>query len=516
MLRPMIHVRFRRVPCSSRSPISSLPIYRSSIKTAFSSDEGRLPFFGRSSMPRALHVQSSRGRSRFGTKEAPSDRYNYTKPASPLSTAEWPEPTYSKLVSGYQVYHHPDSFKLDYGQSLPSFDLAYEVWGELSEKKDNVILLHTGLSASSHAKSHEENRNPGWWEKFIGHGSSYPIDLDRHFVICTNVLGSCYGSTGPHSINPLTGNRYGTEFPIVSIFDMVRAQFKLLNYLGIERLYASVGSSMGGMQSIVAAWLEPERVGKVVSISGCGRSGPSSIAIRYAQRSVLMADPNWNNGFYYDSAPPHVGMKLARQIATITYRSGPEWEQRFGRRRRSVHAHNSLSPPTLSPDFLIETYLDHQGEQFCLKYDANSLLYVSKAMDLFDMTVEGLNELERYRTEAPSSDEPSFSGQPERDEAGRVSSLSSAGDHEIVTSLAHTFKRFQSTQEFLILGVQTDILFPITLQRELAEAIRTSSSDLPPHQAPAVTYFELNSPFGHDTFLIDLNGVGGAIRGFLS
>ncbi|KAI9613282.1 hypothetical protein KEM48_003832 [Puccinia striiformis f. sp. tritici PST-130] len=423
MLRPMIHVRFRRVPCSSRSPISSLPIYRSSIKTAFSSDEGRLPFFGRSSMPRALHVQSSRGRSRFGTKEAPSDRYNYTKPASPLSTAEWPEPTYSKLVSGYQ----------------------------------------------SRQESRREQES-GWWEKFIGHGSSYPIDLDRHFVICTNVLGSCYGSTGPHSINPLTGNRYGTEFPIVSIFDMVRAQFKLLNYLGIERLYASVGSSMGGMQSIVAAWLEPERVGKVVSISGCGRSGPSSIAIRYAQRS----DHNDNAGWFHQStsldgrseleqrlllrlSSSPCGHEIGSSIATITYRSGPEWEQRFGRRRRSVHAHNSLSPPTLSPDFLIETYLDHQGEQFCLKYDANSLLYVSKAMDLFDMTVEGLNELERYRTEAPSSDEPSFSGQPE----------------------PHTFKRFQSTQEFLILGVQTDILFPITLQRELAEAIRTSSSDLP-------------------------------------
>ncbi|KAI9627145.1 hypothetical protein H4Q26_017534 [Puccinia striiformis f. sp. tritici PST-130] len=387
-------------------------------------------------------------------KGSPSDRYNYTKPASPLSTAEWPEPTYSKLVSGYQVYHHPDSFKLDYGQSLPSFDLAYEVWGELSEKKDNVILLHTGLSASSHAKSHEENRNPGWWEKFIGHGSSYPIDLDRHFVICTNVLGSCYGSTGPHSINPLTGNRYGTEFPIVSIFDMY-----------------------GGMQSIVAAWLEPERVGKVVSISGCGRSGPSSIAIRYAQRSVLMADPNWNNGFYYDSAPPHVGMKLARQIATITYRSGPEWEQRFGRRRRSVHAHNSLSPPTLSPDFLIETYLDHQGEQFCLKYDANSLLYVSTKLQKGDGSFRydcgGLNELERYRTEAPSSDEPSFSGQPERDEAGRVSSLSSAGDHEIVTSLAHTFKRFQSTQEFLIPRRPNRYPIPDHSAERVGRAIRT-------------------------------------------
>ncbi|PLW56056.1 hypothetical protein PCANC_03943 [Puccinia coronata f. sp. avenae] len=440
-------------------------------------------------------------------------RYYSTQPSP-----EGPEPTYSKLVSGYQVYHHPAPFKLDYGQHLPSFDLAYEVWGKLSDRKDNVILLHTGLSASSHAKSHPENQNSGWWEKFIGHGP-YPIDLDRYFVICTNVLGSCYGSTGPHSINPLTGHRYATDFPIVSIFDMVRAQFKLLDHLGIHRLYASIGSSMGGMQSIAAAWLQPERVGKVVSVSGCGRSAPSSIAMRYAQRSVLMADPNWNNGSYYDSAPPHVGMKLARQIATITYRSGPEWEQRFGRRRRmdmDPHPSTPPSPPTLSPDFLIESYLDYQGEQFCLKYDANSLLYVSKAMDLFDMTVEGLNELKQYRTGACRADQRSSHSQPKPDQAGRVTTLSSAGDHKIVTSLARTFQRFRSTQQFLILGVQTDILFPIALQRELAEAIRSSSSDRPPNHSPAVTYFELHSPFGHDTFLIDLHGVGGAIRGFLS
>ncbi|KAA1078112.1 hypothetical protein PGT21_028787 [Puccinia graminis f. sp. tritici] len=507
---------FRRLP----SPALSLPVSRPSTPSFFESNNSRLYVPGRSPIRRAIHVQSTAKRFQLDAKDSPVTVYrSYSKHPSPRAP-DGPEPTYSKLVSGYQIYHHSTPFKLDYGHSLPSFDLAYEVWGKLSDDKDNVILLHTGLSASSHAKSHQENRNPGWWEKFIGHGPSYPIDLDRYFVICTNVLGSCYGSTGPHSTNPLTGRRYATDFPIVSIFDMVRAQFKLLDHLGIDRLYASLGSSMGGMQSIAAAWLEPSRVGKVVSISGCGRSGPSSIAIRYAQRSVLMADPNWNGGFYYDSAPPHVGMKLARQIATITYRSGPEWEQRFGRSRRSVlnqHGQTSLSPPTLSPDFLIETYLDHQGEQFCLKYDANSLLYVSKAMDLFDMTVEGLDELERYQTGAVNSpEESSFPNQPGRDQAGRVTSLSSAGDHKIVASLARTFQRFRSTQEFLILGVQTDVLFPITLQREMAEAIRSSSSNLPPHQAPAVTYFELHSPFGHDTFLIDLNGVGGAIRGFLS
>lgn len=194
-----------------------------------------------------------------------------------------PEPAYSKIVSGYKVYHHSTPLELDYGGVLPQFDIAYETWGELNEKRDNVILLHTGLSASSHAHSTPENPSEGWWEKFIGPNKA--IDTNRFFVICTNVLGGCYGSTGPSAVDPSDGKPYATRFPILSIFDMVRAQFLLLDSLGIEKLYASVGSSMGGMQSVAAAHLEPDRVGKVVSISGSARSSPSSIALRYAQRS---------------------------------------------------------------------------------------------------------------------------------------------------------------------------------------------------------------------------------------
>jgi homoserine O-acetyltransferase len=222
-----------------------------------------------------------------------------------------PEPAYSKIVSGYKTYHHSTPLELDYGGQLPQFDIAYETWGELNDAKDNVILIHTGLSASSHAHSTPENPSEGWWEKFIGPGKA--IDTDRFFVICTNVLGGCYGSTGPSSPDPSDGKPYATRFPILSIFDMIRAQFLLLDSLGVNKLYASVGSSMGGMQSVAAAHLYPERVHKVVSISGSARSSPSSIALRYAQRSVLMADPNWNRGFYYDGVPPHTGMKLARR-----------------------------------------------------------------------------------------------------------------------------------------------------------------------------------------------------------
>lgn len=195
-----------------------------------------------------------------------------------------PEPAYSwPTPQEYKTYRHSTPFGLAYGGSLPSFDIAYETWGTLSPSRDNVILLHTGLSASSHAASNELHPTEGWWEKFIGPGKA--LDTNQFFVICTNVLGGCYGSTGPSSINPATRTHYGTDFPILSILDMVRAQFILLDYLGIEKLYASVGSSMGGMQSLAAGWLHPDRVGKIVSISGTARTTPGSIAMRFAQRS---------------------------------------------------------------------------------------------------------------------------------------------------------------------------------------------------------------------------------------
>ena len=214
-------------------------------------------------------------------------------PSSSASSTSGPEPPYARpSPKSCKIYHHSEPLELVYSGSLPSFDIAYETWGTLSPKKDNVILLHTGLSASSHAASTEVNPSEGWWEKFIGPGRA--LDTDQFYVICTNVIGGCYGSTGPSSFRPATSTpdgttqeneRYGTNFPVLSIFDMVQAQFKLLDGLGIKEIYASVGSSMGAMQSLAAGWLFPERVGKVVSISGTARSSPSAIAMRFAQRS---------------------------------------------------------------------------------------------------------------------------------------------------------------------------------------------------------------------------------------
>jgi homoserine O-acetyltransferase len=211
---------------------------------------------------------------------------------STYSAESGPEPPYARpSPASYKTYHHPAPLALTYGSHLPSFDIAYETWGTLNPAKDNAILLHTGLSASSHAASTKLNPADGWWEKFIGPGKA--IDTDQFYIICTNVLGGCYGSTGPSSLDPTSSSsihdatRYGTNFPIVSIFDMVAAQFHLLDHMGIDRLYASVGCSMGAMQSLTAGWLRPERVGKVVSISGSARSSPGSIAMRYAQRSGM-------------------------------------------------------------------------------------------------------------------------------------------------------------------------------------------------------------------------------------
>ncbi|KAF5092752.1 hypothetical protein D0Z03_002706 [Geotrichum reessii] len=427
-----------------------------------------------------------------------------------------PEPAYSYVQSGFELYKsavEAGPLFLDNGGVLHEFDLAYETWGTLNTDKSNAILIHTGLSASSHAKSHPKNTKPGWWEKFIGPGLS--IDTNKYFVVCTNVIGGCYGSTGPSSIDPFDGGRYATRFPIVTINDMVRAQHRLIHtHLGIKKLYASVGASMGGMQSLAFATQFPESVRKVVSISGCARSHPYSIAMRHTQRQVLMADPNWKRGFYYDGVPPHVGMKLAREIATITYRSGPEWEERFGRDRA-----DPSKTPALCPDFLIETYLDHAGEKFCLEYDPNSLLYVSKAMDLFDLGVA--NRLLAVQHMAKAIDKYNNSTNARESDSALTCSLPTTPYKEMPRASITEFSkqdlvdgmRPMANHEVLVLGVDSDILFPSWQQREIADMLRAGSNN-----PNAIEYVELGqdiSLFGHDTFLLDVDHVGGPMKRFL-
>ncbi|KAH6630555.1 homoserine O-acetyltransferase-like protein [Chaetomium sp. MPI-SDFR-AT-0129] len=454
--------------------------------------------------------------------------------ASARSDKSGPEPSYT--VGATQTYHsRGEPLLLDHGGQLHEFDIAYETWGTMNADRSNVILLHTGLSASSHAHSTAENPQPGWWEKFIGPGLA--LDTDKYFVICTNVIGGCYGSTGPSSIDPLDGQRYATRFPILTIQDMVRAQFRLLDHLRVDKLYASVGSSMGGMQSLAAGVEFPERVGRIVSISACARSHPYSIAMRFVQRRAILNDPNWNRGFYYGRVPPHVGMKLAREIATITYRSGPEWEQRFGRRRA-----DGSKPPALCPDFLVETYLDHAGEKFCLTYDPNSLIYVSKAMDLFDLGHANQQATATRRAErlAAASSSPSpipgdgatcsltLPDKPyeEKPDTTGTSPIQSALSNKSPSGSQPQSSNPQTPQPpadlvagletlrnhpVLVLGVASDILFPAWQQREVAEALRQAGNKQVEHHELS----EVQSLFGHDTFLLDVNGVGGQVRSFL-
>ncbi|KAI9894979.1 MAG: hypothetical protein M1814_000201 [Vezdaea aestivalis] len=427
-----------------------------------------------------------------------------------------PEPSYT--TGNHLVFNSKELLLLDWGGVLPEFDIAYETWGSLNRDKSNVILLHTGLSASSHAHSSTLNPKPGWWEKFIGSGA--PLDTDKFFVICTNVLGGCYGSTGPGSIDPANGEHYATRFPILTMQDMVQAQFRLLDSLGIQRLYASVGASMGGMQSLAAGVLFPERIRRIASISGCARSHPYSIAMRHTQRQVLMMDQNWARGFYYDKVPPHVGMKLAREIATVTYRSGPEWENRFGRRRA-----DPSKAPALCPDFLVETYLDHAGEKFSLEFDPNSLLYVSKAMDLFDLGKENQDRTRTRReqnlrkgsskhSESASCtltlpDEPyEEQADPEASQTSDQSPSQPVGPPpDLVAGLAPL-----RDHPVLVLGVASDILFPSWQQAEIARTLRRAGNR-------NVTHSELGediSLFGHDTFLLDVENVGGSLQRFLA
>jgi homoserine O-acetyltransferase len=362
-----------------------------------------------------------------------------------------PEPVYDRVVSGYETFHSAQAFVCEWGGVLPEITLAYETWGERSPSGDNSVLVHTGLSASSHARSHARNPSPGWWEDFIGPGAA--LDTDRFHIICSNVLGGCYGSTGPASRRPDSGQPWATDFPIVSVGDMVRAQLLLLDHLGIEKLHAAIGASLGGMQSLMLAALAPQRVDRIVSISAAIGSHPQSIALRFVQRQALMSDPEWRGGRYYGVSFPHRGQKVARQIGAITYRSGPEWEKRFGRERIAD------TTPRLGEDFQVESYLAHQGEKFCLQYDANSYLYISKAMDLFDLT-------------ALDAD-----GQP-------------------------YIERIVCPSQ--VIGVTSDVLFPIWQQREVARYLK--KNDAP------VTYLEIDAPYGHDTFLVEREKVGRAVK----
>ena len=359
-----------------------------------------------------------------------------------------------RLPPGARVFASEEPLSLRLGGELSRFELAYETWGQLAPDADNAILVTTGLSASSHARSHDENPEPGWWEPMIGPGLA--IDTDRHFVICSNVLGGCFGSTGAASAHPAREGVWGLDFPMLTIWDMVRAQTRLLDHLGVRCLDTVIGASMGGMQALAFAAQHPTRTRRAVSISAPGRSYPLSISLRFVQRQAVMRDPAWNEGRYHEGEGPQSGFHLARQIGTITYRSGPEWDRRFARERIEE------SEPSFDQDFQVESYLVHQGDRFVGSFDANSYLYLSKAMDLFDLG----DSAESY-------------------------------DDGVARIHART----------LLIGVTTDLLFPIHQTEEVARILREWGRDC--------RFIRLDSVYGHDAFLIETERFGRLIRAFL-
>lgn len=357
---------------------------------------------------------------------------------------------------GAGIFRHQSPWNLHLGGCLPELQLAYETWGRLDPARQNAVLLCTGLSASSHAASSALDPSPGWWEALIGPGKA--LDTERWFVVCANVLGGCFGSTGPSSTDPARGRPYAMDFPLLTLWDLAAAQVLLLDHLGIAELNTVVGASMGGMQALALAAGFPARTRRLVALSAPGRCSPLSIALRAVQRQAVQRDPAWKDGHYYPGPGPVSGLELARQIGTITYRSGPEWDSRFARERCRE------KPLDLGADFQIEAYLAYQGRRFVEGgFDANSFLYLSKAMDLFDLG-EG------------------------------------AGSYEEGVARIRAFS--------LVAGVTTDLLFPLQQQEEVARILREWGREC--------RFVRLDSVYGHDAFLIDADRFGRLLSGFLA
>jgi homoserine O-acetyltransferase len=347
-----------------------------------------------------------------------------------------------------KIFTFDGNFRMHRAGHLQSPTMAYETWGELNAARDNAVLIFSGLSPSAHAASSEGDMSPGWWEDMIGSG--LPVDTDKYFAICVNSLGSCFGSTGPASVDPETGEQYRLTFPILTLEDVADAAFLVVEHLGIECLHTVLGCSMGGMSGLAFCLRHPDAVSRYVSISSATRALPFSIAVRSLQREMIRSDPKWQKGDYDPGDPPITGQRLARKLGMMTYRSAEEWAQRFGRERSTEHARIE---DQFVAEFSVEAYLDYHANKFSGAFDPNCYLYLSHASDLFDLAEYG-------------------------------------------GSLAAGFKRLKLEQA-LVIGVRTDILFPLEQQRELADGISSVCSD--------TRLAELDCNRGHDSFLVDMD-----------
>jgi len=348
----------------------------------------------------------------------------------------------------------PNELPLESGKKLGPITLAYETYGQLNLEKSNAILVVHALSADAHAAGyHKGDQEPGWWDNMIGPGKAF--DTDQYFVICSNVIGGCKGSTGPLSVNPQTGKPYALDFPMITIADMVNAQRRLVNHLDIEKLLTVVGGSMGGMQVLQWVAVYPERVRSVIPIATALKNSPQQIAFNEVIRQSIMADPAWRQGDYYDYGQPEKGLAVARMIGHITFMSDQSMEEKFSRRLK-----NGNYGFKFGLDFEVEGYLRNRGDNFVKRFDANSYLYVTKAMDYFDLS-----------------------------------------DGKMIP------KGVEPATRFLVVSFKSDWLYPSYQSQEIVRQLKTRQAD--------VTYCEVSSTYGHDAFLLEVEEQTALIRPFL-
>ncbi len=351
-----------------------------------------------------------------------------------------------------------DSISLDGGATLAPVEVAYETYGALNPHKSNAILVLHAFSGDAHAAGiSPETGTPGWWDNMIGPGKAF--DTNKYFVICSNILGGCRGTTGPSSIDPATGRPYAMSFPVITIRDMVRLQKMLIDHLGIPRLLSVTGGSMGGMQALEWAVSYPESVVSAIPIAATARHSAQQIAFNEVGRQAIIADPDWREGNYYGGKPPARGLAVARMVGHITYMSDDSMREKFGRRLRGKNSFGY----DFEVDFEVESYLRYRGNEFVSRFDANSYLYITKAMDYFDLT--------------------NGNG-----------------------SLASAFERARA--RFLAISFSSDWLYPSYQSQEIVRALRSRNVD--------VAYCELPSNYGHDAFLVDVGELTDLVRGFLS
>lgn len=364
------------------------------------------------------------------------------------------------IPPGTRYLDLPSPFPMKRGGALHGARIAYETWGTLNAARDNAILILTGLSPDAHAAANAGNPADGWWEAMLGAGK--PIDSDRWFVVCVNSLGSCKGSTGPASIDPARSAPYRLAFPELSVEDIADAAAHAVRALGIDRLACVIGNSMGGMTALAFLARHRGLARNHINISGAARALPFSIAIRSLQREAIRLDPKWNNGVYDDARYPESGMRMARKLGVITYRSALEWDGRFGRVRLESDRRDDEDPFGL--EFEVESYLEGHARRFVRNFDPNCYLYLSRCMDWFDLG----------------------------------ESCSGSADDGLA---------YIEVERALAIGVHTDILFPLQQQRQVADGLRAGGAD--------ASFLALESPQGHDAFLVDIDRFGPAVAGFL-